>query len=83
MTSATARVEAPLHPAIMRAKDILSEDFTEIMMGGQNILSVEKQREKLINMMPTPDTKELLKRNWERHTDYEDPENSVNLWNIF
>lgn len=83
MTSATALIELPLHPAIERAKEIISEPFSDIMMREQNILANEKQRTKLLNMLPSGKEKEQIKDNWSNHTDYDDPENSVKLWKIF
>ncbi|CAI2370084.1 unnamed protein product [Moneuplotes crassus] len=83
MGSTTAKIDFVAHPAISRAKDIIKEEFTDIMMRGQNILSKEEQRKKLIEMLPEEDVRNHLKTNWDRYTDYEDQENSVKLWNIF
>jgi len=83
MTNATARIMFPLHPAILRAKEILQKEFVSIMMKEQNVLSLEGQRNKLMNMLPSEESKTSLKNNWERFTDYEKPENSETLWNLF
>lgn len=83
MTSATALVEMPTYPALARAKEIIETDFTEIMMREQNILQDEKQRNRLMNMLPKGDAKDLLETNWESYMNYDDPENSVSLWKVF
>ena len=83
MTSGTAKLEFPLHPAVVRARDIILDEFKSIMMEEQNILEKENQRNKLIGMMPNQAAKDLLVENWNRYIDYQDPENSVTLWNLF
>lgn len=83
MTSATAMVEIPTHPALARAERIINKTFVNVMMKEQNILADEKQRNKLMNMLPAGEIKTLVERNWEDHTDYDNPENSVTLWKIF
>lgn len=83
MTSATANVELPIHPALDRAKEIMAGEFEEIMMREQNILADEGQRKKLMDMMITTKSRSILENTWNDNLDENDPENSAKLWKIF
>lgn len=78
-----ARIENPISPPYQRAKEIIQEDFTEIMMRDQNILKDEKVRERLLKIVERTELEKKVKENWEDYTDYDDPQNSVNLWKVF
>lgn len=83
MTSATALVEVPTHPALVRAKEIIGAEFSDIMMNEQNVLCDEKQRNKIANMLPKSEMKDQITNSWEQYTDYDNPENSAKLWRVF
>jgi DNA primase small subunit len=81
MTSATALVEIPTHPCLLRAKDIIQDRFCEIMMEDQKILDDEKQRKKIVDMVSNPTLRGDIELNWNEYLNK--GEGSKVLWQVF
>lgn len=63
MTSGTAVVKRPLHPAIERASEIIDKYFTDIIVQDQDIFSDEAQQLKLVSMLKTKEGKNVIDAN--------------------
>ena len=63
MTSGTATIKQPLHPALERASEIIEKYFVDVIVRDQDIFSDEVQQKKLISMLKTKDSLKIIEAN--------------------
>lgn len=63
MTSGTATIKRPLHPALERASEIIEKYFVDVIVRDQDIFSDEVQQKKLISMLKTKDSLKIIEAN--------------------